>query len=87
MPYLDTYSMTLNGALRGRLAAAAATEPTPPADPEGWVNEQRWALCSAPGWDEAWASALAGGVEDPGADAGVITDAMILSQTQAVLAG
>jgi hypothetical protein len=81
--------MTLNGSLRGRLAAAAASEPTPldPADPETWAYQFRYQLCSAPGWDDAWASAAAGGVQDPGADEAVITDGMILSQVQAVLAG
>jgi len=89
MAYSDVFDMTKSSSLRGRVAAAAATEPGPidPADPDEWAVEHRWDVCAAPAWDEAWASAIASGNEDPGSDAGVITDAQILSQVQAVLAG
>lgn len=92
MAYLDLANMTHDGSLRGRLAAAAATERAAgavlqPSEPELWVNENRWELCAAPGWADAWASAVASENPDPGADPGVITDAMMLSQVQAVLAG
>jgi len=36
------------------------------------------------GWVSAWESAVANNVEDPGADAGVITDAMIFAAIGAV---
>lgn len=90
MAYQDVYTMTLSTSLRGRVAAAAATEagPLDPADPDEWAAVHRWDVCSAPGWGDAWASAEAatpGG--DHGADPAVITDAEILSQVQAVLAG
>jgi len=89
MAYMDVVIMTRNASLLGRCAAAAATEPATldPADPDDWAGTHRWDLCSAPGWGEAWASAVASGNPDPGADEGVITDAMILSEVQAVLAG
>jgi hypothetical protein len=92
MPYLDVFNMTGSISLLGRLAAAAATEAgggavLDPPEPESWAGEHRWELCSAPGWDEAWASAEASDVGDPGADPGVITDGMILSQVQALLTG
>jgi hypothetical protein len=83
--YFDVYSMTQSGSLRGRLSAAASTEPDGPADPEGWANEHRWEIVSAPGWGDAWASAVAADNPDPGADPGVITDGMILAEVQAVL--
>jgi hypothetical protein len=88
--YLDVFNMTGSSSLLGRLAAAAAQEQAggsaldPPAA-DMWVTVFRWQLCSAPGWGDAWASAVASGHEDPGSDAAVITDPMILSQTQAVL--
>ena len=41
---------------------------------------------SQPGWDDAWDSAIASGIEDPGGNEGVITDGMILSGVQAVIA-
>lgn len=90
MTYLDVADMTNNGALLRRCSAAAAQEQQAgalldPTDPEAWAQEHRWELAAAPGWGDAWASAEAGGVVDPGADAGVITDAMILSQVQAVI--
>ena len=83
MAYIDVHAMTTNGSLHGRLAAAAATEHLA-GDPERWVNEHRYELASAPGWGDAWASAVAAEIEDPGADPGVITDGMILSQVQAI---
>ncbi len=86
MGYIDVHPMTTSGSLHGRLAAAAATEKAA-GDPELWVAEHRYDLATAPGWDAAWASAVASDNEDPGADPGVITDGMILSQVQALLAG
>jgi hypothetical protein len=80
--YLDIANMTLNGALVQRMTAAAAQEGA--AEPEGWVQTHRWTLCAAPGWADAWASAVENGVVDPGADESVITDPMILSEVQAV---
>ena len=84
MAYLDVFAMTQDTPLHGRLAAAAATEQAP-GDPDLWVATNRYALASAPGWGEAWASAVAAENENPGADPGVITDGMILSQVQAIL--
>lgn len=91
MAYLDISNMTQSGSLLGRLSAAAAQEQGAGADldpdaPEAWAQAHRWALVAAPGWGEAWASAVAGGNEDPGADPGVITDGMILSEVQALIA-
>jgi len=73
------------------VAAAAATEheagsELDEADPEAWAFRHRYDMAAAPGWADAWASAQANGNPTPGADAGVITDAMILSQAQAVIA-
>jgi hypothetical protein len=91
MGYVDVWHMTGSQSLQGRLAAAAAEEQATGAvlDPptaDGWVTVYRWHLCAAPGWGDAWASAVAAGRDDPGADPSVITDQQILSQTQAVLA-
>ena len=41
-----------------------------------------WYFAAQPGWALAWESALAVGIVDPGRDAGVITDGMILSAVQ-----
>jgi len=88
--YIDVATMTRDSSLMLRLSAAAAQEQTSgavldPADPEAWAAEHRWQLAAAPGWGDAWASAVAAGNTTPGDDPGVITDAMILSEVQAVL--
>jgi len=92
MAYLDIANMTRSDSLLSRLSAAAASEQESgavliPDLPEQWVSQHRWQLVAAPGWADAWASAVASDHEDPGADASVITDEMILAQTQAVLGG
>jgi len=91
MSYNDIADMIESGSLVRRLSAAAASEQAAgavldPLDPGAWAATYRWHLVSAPGWDEAWASAVASGNPDPGLDEAVITDGQILSQTQAVIA-
>jgi hypothetical protein len=44
------------------------------ASPEGAVVETIWQVCSAPGFAEAYDSAIAGGIEAPGRDPAVISD-------------
>lgn len=65
-----------------RCTAAAAREGIP--DPAYWAQTRLWQLSAQPGWDDAYASALASKVENPGRDEGVITDHMILSAVQAL---
>jgi hypothetical protein len=56
--------------------------------PLSWVANSRYVWASAPGWGEAWESALASHPDDdtysPGKDEAVITDDMILSTVQAI---
>ena len=84
--YLSVSQMTQSSSLSQRISACAAVEQTsgnPPAgDPETWTWEHRWDWASTPGWSAAWDSAVAGGVDNPGADDTVITDGMILSRVQ-----
>lgn len=71
-----------------RVAACYASE-TPlgeGVDPGLWSTEHSWDMASAPGFGDAYASAIAGGVERPGSDASVITDGQILSGVQAIMA-
>jgi hypothetical protein len=84
MSYRTVADMAENFALNRRLTAGAAKENID--EPQAWVQVYRWELASQPGWDAAWDSAVAGGVNDPGTDEAVITDAMILSGVQAVYA-
>lgn len=86
MSYWDVAEMSQNGDLMMREAACYATEPNPTEDPVQWALKFGMLLAGQPGWAEAWASAVAGGVERPGKDAGVITDGQILSAVQSVKA-
>lgn len=94
MSYLDQSEIANNAAMFERVSQAATQENKEP-DGETWARTNRRAWAAAPGWDAAWASAHANhpppdpgepftGVYDPGSDESVITDAMILSQVQAM---
>lgn len=73
-------------AMKIRVAQCAAQEGCTDEgiDPDLWTYEWRRVWSAAPGWDEAWESALAGDPPNlsPGSDPAVITDAQILSQVQ-----
>jgi hypothetical protein len=99
MTYLDQSEIGANSAMFSRVAQCAAQQGE--TSPDDWTNINRRIWSAAPGWDDAWASAkaahppeppdietpgLAAPAYDPGADHAVITDEMILSQVQAMLA-
>jgi hypothetical protein len=83
--YLTVATITESGSMNKRVAACAATEGVQ-GDPTQWAYDNRFGWASAPGWAAAWDSADASGIDDPGADPAVITDAQILSQLQAMAA-
>jgi hypothetical protein len=83
MSYLTVSRIASDPFMRLRCGACAAVERIP--DPENWAFKKSLLLAAQPGWSEAWESALASGVEHPGADPGVITDGMILAAVQALL--
>jgi hypothetical protein len=83
MSYNTVADMAEDLALNRRLTAAVAKEQI--LDPKGWLYPRNWQVVSQPGWDAAWESAVASGVENPGFDEAVITDGMILSGVQAVI--
>lgn len=85
MAYWDVAQMSHDPDLQERVQACAAQEQD--ADPYAWAAEHMLALAAQPGWSEAWASAVAGGVPNPGRDQAVISDGMVLSGVQAVLGG
>ena len=81
MTYSTIATIAGDIAIQQRATAAAAQEQkTKPYDQ--WVYDHRWDLASTPGWADAWESAVAGGVTNPGGDDSVITDQMILSAVQ-----
>lgn len=80
MAYWDL-SLLANDADFSQRTVAAASEQLIP-DPEPWASTHRWEMAAAPGFADAYASALAGGVPDPGRDPAVISDDMIRAQVQ-----
>lgn len=84
MSYANIVSAARSQSLIDRVTACAAQQHL--GMPERWAKDNAWQVAAQPGWGDAWASAVASGIEDPGADEGVITDPMILSAVQ-TLAG
>lgn len=86
MTYFTQSQIATNGTMYGRVTQAAAEEGIPAA--ESWTFATRHYWAAAPGWDDAWDSALASHPDDPtydpAADEAVITDGMILSQVQSM---
>lgn len=52
-----------------------------------WGLEHRREVAASPGFADAYAYALATGVENPGRDEGVISDAQILAAVQSIGVG
>lgn len=84
MTYNTIATMAEDDALNRRVTASVASEGI--LDPSGWLYPRIWQVASQPGWAAAWESAVAGGVTDPGYNEGVITDGMILSGVQSIIA-
>jgi len=88
MSYLTQAAISQNTFLFNRVAQCAAQQEVP--QPDQWTNDNRRAWAASPGWDAAWESAMAAHPPatepdyDPGKDEAVITDAMILSEVQAL---
>jgi len=89
MTYLTQSVISDDPYMRLRVASAAAQEGVTEKgiDPDVWTLEWRRVWSASPGWDAAWESAQAQSppIVDPGKDAGVITDGMILSQVQSMM--
>lgn len=88
MAYYDQSLLSRDEDFVDRLSAAAAVE-TDPSDglpPDQWARNSVWWIAAAPGFADAYASAIAGGVPDPGRDPSVISDAMIHAAVQAYIA-
>jgi hypothetical protein len=84
MSYNTQACLARDGDLLLRAAACAATEGI--LEPETWAWKRQWQFSAQPGWDEAYSYAISASVENPGAQENVITDSMILSAVQAIIA-
>lgn len=89
MAYSDIALLARDLDYTARVTAAYAsetlTEPEP-VNPEIWSRDHAWEMAAQPGFGDAYASALAGGVVRPGNDPAVISDAQILAAIQSVIA-
>lgn len=83
MSYEHVVATANDGDLHQRIAAAAAGEGIE--QPEAWVQQRRWRFATQPGWADAYNSAMVSFIDRPGWRPGAITDAMILSATQAII--
>ena len=85
MAYNDVYLLSVDLDFQHRVAACGATEHVAE-NADQWAFNHRWEMAAAPGFADAYASALAGGVPSPGLDPSVISDAQILAAVQAITA-
>ena len=81
MAYQTVVSMSGDQDLLYRIAACAAEQDA--AYPVAWAQNHIWHVCARTDWQDAWQYAVDTGVQDPGQNAGVINDGMILSAVQA----
>jgi hypothetical protein len=87
MSYATQSTLAADQDFLSRCTACAATQALPEGvEPYSWVQQQRWSLAASPGFDAAYESAIVAGIGRPGWDDSVITDPMILSTVQALLA-
>lgn len=85
MAYYDVAQLSSDGDFISRVTAAYATDHPEIADQAPvWADAHRWNMAGQPGFGDAYASAVAGGVPNPGRDPSVISDAQILSAVQSV---
>ncbi len=88
MAYYDISLLASDGDYMQRVQAAYAVETLNANDaenPSAWWATHSWDMAAMPGFGDAYASAVAGGVENPGRDPAVISDSQILSAVQAVM--
>lgn len=86
MGYAEQSDLSVDADFRVRIAACVSTEgfAAPGEHPTVWADHNQWAVASKPGLADAYAYALATGVERPGRDPAVISDGQILAAVTAV---
>lgn len=85
MAYSDLANLAADQDFRTRNAACAATLGLTGEHPLTWAERNAWTLAAAPGFADAYASALVGNVERPGLDPSVISDEQILAAVAPLL--
>lgn len=84
MSYTDQATLSQDPLFINRVAASAAVEVGRSHQPLQWAYDHIWWVAASPGFADAYAYAIANGVENPGADTSVITDEQILAAVQAL---
>ena len=89
MAYSDVALLAADQDFRARATAAVSIETEQGNlalvdDPPRWVFERNWRYAAQPGFGDAYAYAILNGVERPGNDPAVISDAQILAATYAI---
>lgn len=85
MAYSDQALLSQDYDFTMRVAACAAVEIELAGEqPTTWAVNHVWIVAAAPGFADAYASAIAGNVERPGNDPSVISDEQILAAVQAL---
>jgi hypothetical protein len=87
MAYWDVATLSADQDFAQRCMAAYATETlgdAAAADPAAWWAAHAWDMAAAPGFGDAYASALASDTPHPGRDEAVIPDSAILAAVQAL---
>lgn len=84
MSYSSQAKLAQDPDLLERIAACTATQGI--RQPVGWAYDRQWQLSAQPGWSEAYEYALTISVDSPGKQENVISDTMILSAVQAIIA-
>lgn len=88
MGYYEQSLLSQDADFYNRVAACAAVElELGDVQPTVWAGDHLWELAAAPGFADAYSSAIAANVPNPGRDPAVISDAQILSAVQAEGAG
>lgn len=85
MSFMSQASLAINSDFMYRVAACYAKEQPKVQQPVKWAEDHIWWVASAPGFAEAYESALLNDIESPGSNPSVISDAQIVAAVQAVI--
>lgn len=85
MAYSDQALLSNDPDFRDRIAACASIEvDLGEIHPVTWAVNNQWTISAAPGFGDAYASAIINGIVRPGNDPSVISDGDILAAVQSL---
>ena len=88
MGYSDVAALAADNDFQLRVSACIAVETADEVEPPNapiWAADHAWQMAAQPGFGDAYASAVAGGVPRPGHDPSVISDPQILAAIQSIV--